>query len=358
MNTRLFRLSLFMLLLAFPLSEVTAATFVALKEESASVRQEVTGDLYATSNAVIIAAPVRGDIFAAGSSVDISGSSDASVFAVGEGVTISGEVTDDVRVAGVSIALTSKTAHDVFAAGSTISLGPQSFVGGDAYLAASDVTIEGTINGTLRVAGERVTITKTAIIRGDVITYQNKPVIEDGATIGGKTTTIAPATTEQQSNRQDGIWRLVQSVISRAILAFALIWIAPLMMTTMRNHAVSAPVRSGLLGLAVIILCIPLTIIIAMTGVGLPVAALVFAASMLLIIIGIGSSIVLLGSYIMKLITTKDPSASLSWQHALVGGVATALIMLAGSVGFLILFIVFVIALGATILTANNIFHA
>lgn len=357
MKTRLYIVAIVAVLLTFPILHVSAATFLAPKGDSVSVRSEVAGDVYAANNAVVIAAPVHGDIFAAGESVDISGTSDSSIFALGRTLTVSGTAKDDVRVAGNTVSLTAATAHDVFAAGSTVFLGPQSSVGGDAYLGGSDITIAGTIQGTLRVAGERVTITKTAVIRGDVIAYQNKPIIEDGATISGKTTTIIPAATPGKPSQQNAMGQLVKSAASRALLAFALLWIAPMFMKSIKEQSHTSAMHSGLLGLATIILFIPLTLIIAITGIGLPVAMLVLISAMLLIVVGMGSATLLLGSYLTKLVAKKDSSPSLSWQHAVVGGVAAALIMLAGGVGFLILSVIFLIALGATMLTLKNTIH-
>ncbi len=354
MNTTLFRASVAILLIA-PLSYVSAATFVAPKGESASVREEVTGDVYAASNAVIIAAPVHGDIFAAGDSVDISGQSDASVFAAGRSVTVSGNAKDDVRVAGNMVSLTATVTHDVFAAGSSIFLGPESSVGGDAYLGGSDITIAGTVRGTLHVAGEKVTIAKTAVIAGDVITYGKAPIIEEGSTIRGKTTTVAAKTRPEEDRRQHAIGGLVRSAVSAALLAYALILLAPLSMTAAYARANSSPVRSGLLGLGIIILFFPLALILAITGIGFHLAALVGTTAIFLIVLGMGTSTTLLGAWLMKLITKKD--APLTWQHAVIGGVAATLISITGGIGFIVLFVIFLLGLGATAHSLQQIIY-
>lgn len=345
MNTTLLRIIIALAVVA-PLSYVSAATFVAPEGESASVRQEVTGDVYAASNAVIIAAPVHGDIFAAGDSVDISGLSDASIFAVGRSVTVSGNAKDDVRVAGSMVSLTASTAHDVFAAGSRIFLGPESSIGGDAYLGGSDVTVAGTIRGTLRIAGEKITIAKTAVIAGDVIVYGNEPIIEEGAKIEGITRTIAAATRQQQERRQNIVGQLVRSIASAALLAYALIAMAPLSMAAVYARANTSPVYSGLLGLAIVLLFFPLALILAITGIGFQLAALVGTAALFLIVLGMGSSTILLGAWLMKLLTKKD--TPFTWQHAILGSVAATLISLTGGIGFIVLFAIFLIGLGAT----------
>lgn len=355
MNILFFRtIILSALLTALPMSHAIAATFIVPQAELASLRSETSGDVYAASNSVVIAAPVHGDIFAGGDSVDISGKSGESVFAIGRSVVVSGTVGDDVRVLGRSISLTSNAAHDVFAAGSSIFLGPESSVGGDAYLTGGDITIAGTINGSLRVAGDHVTIAKTAVILGDITTYTNKPIIEEGAKIAGNVTTIVAPITHKQSDQRNMAGLLVKSAVSRGLLALILLFIAPLFARAALEHATSSPARSGLLGLAIIVLFLPLVFILAITGIGIHTAALVFTGSLFFIVLGIGSSLLLLGLLAAKLLMKKDlPVAKttppITWKHALIGGVAATLISLAGWVGFLVLFVMFLIGLGATV---------
>ncbi len=341
-----------------PLSPIFAATFLAPEGESASVRSEIAGDLYVASNTVIVAAPVRGDIFAAGDSVDISGSSDASIFAVGRSVTVSGSAKDDVRVAGSAVSLTSTIAHDVFAAGSTVFLGAESSIGGDAYITGSDITITGTILGTLRVAGERVTIAKTAVITGDVISYNNEPVVENGAIISGKITTIAPLFQEEKRGVRSFIGPLVTSAVSGALLALLILWTAPLLIKNMLSVATARPVYSALLGLITLLLFFPITIILAVTGIGFHVAGLMFTGALFSIMLGMGSSLILMGSFVMRLLDKKNVSGVITWQHAVVGAVVGTLISLLGWIGFLTLFIIFLIGLGATLKALQTAFRA
>ncbi len=351
MNTTLFRTIIAILVLA-PLSYASAATFIAPEGESASIRSEVDGDLYAASDAVIIAAPVHGDIFAAGDSVAISGTSDASVFAIGRSVTVSEIVQDDIRVAGSIVSLTSSTGHDVFAIGSSVFLVYGSSIGGDAYIGGSDVTIAGLIEGTLRVTGEKITIAKTAVISGDIITYGNDPIIEEGATIRGKTITIASAAHPKGERRQNILGNLIRSAASAALLAYALILVAPLSMAALYARTNTSPMRSGLLGLGIVVLFFPLALILAITGIGFQLAALVGTTALFLIVLSMGASTVLLGAWLMKLVAKKD--TPFTWQHAVIGGVAATLTSLTGGIGFMALLVIFFIGLGAT---AHTLMH-
>ncbi len=354
MNTILLRAIIVITILA-PFSYTSAATFLAPKGETASVRSEVAGDIYAASDAVIIAAPIHGDIFAAGDSVDISGASDDSIFAVGRTVTVSGDAKDDVRVAGSVVSLTSDVAHDVFAAGSRVFLQESFSAGGDAYITGSDITIAGTINGTLRIAGEKVTLAKTAVVTGDVMSYGNNPIIEAGATVGGKTTTISASVRPKGERRQNRVGHFIRSTASAALLAYALLWMAPLAMAATYNRANASPVHSGLLGLGIILLFFPLALILAITGIGFQLAALVGTAALFLIVLSMGISTTLIGAWLMKLMAKKD--APLTWQHAIIGGVATTAISMTGGIGFIVLLVIFLIGLGATARSIKHIIY-
>lgn len=354
MNTYIFRLLLLTAMFALSAAYASAATFLAPKGEVASVRQDVSGDIYAASNAVVVAASVHGDIFAAGDSVDISGASDDSIFAVGRSITISGSAGDDVRVAGNSISLTSNVAHDVFAGGSTIFIGPESSIGGDVYVAGNDITIAGTITGTLRVAGERVTIAKTAVITGDLITYQNQPTIEQGATIKGTTTTVMPPVDTQYA-RRPGIIVFVKSAVSRALLAFLLIWMAPRFSSAVLSIVRTRTAHTSVLGLAIAIIFLPLTFLLLITGIGLHIALLIGATSLFLVILGTGYATLFLG-YLAGTLLSK---ASLpAWQQAALGGIVAAAITLIGGIGFLVLGIFCLIGLGAAARTLKDTLYA
>lgn len=334
------------------------ATFIAPEGEAASVRSETRGDVYAASNAVIIAAPVHGDIFAAGESVDISGTSDNSVFAVGRAITISGDAKDDVRAAGNTISLMSQVSHDVFAAGASVFLGPQSRVGGDAYIAGSDITIAGTIAGTLRVAGEKVTIAKTAVITGDVIAYKNAPMVEDGATISGKTNVIQPKMHPRRERQYTRGTSLIVAGVSRFLFAFCLLSIAPVFVQKVRGIGVAHPFSVGLTGLAACILVLPVTAILLISGIGFHLGIFVLVGMVFFAVLALACSSLITGHILMQLFAKDKVEPSLTWKHAAAGAVTLSVISMLGPLGALVLCLLFLISLGAILKITKELFYA
>ncbi len=349
MNTKpyifgLIAFSLFVL----PVSIARSATFLAPSGEVASVRSEVTGDLYTASQSVVIASPVRGDIFAAGDTLDISGSSDASIFAAGNNLSITGSAQDDVRVAGNRITIGSAITHDLFAAGSTLFLSPESTIGGEAYMAGDQITISGKINGDVRVAGERVLITKDALISGKLTVHGNEPTIEEGATITGGTSTVAKQQREKrEKSAASYMQNFVSSVATHFVLAMLFIIGAPALLKRGHTTFTTTPAKSGIIGLLWIILFIPVSLLLLITQIGSLLGIFLMLGSIVSLMIACGISIVTIGMFVYSKATKKTEDTP-TWQHALLGSLILSCLFFLGALGFLVASIVFLIALGAT----------
>jgi cytoskeletal protein CcmA (bactofilin family) len=333
-------------LIALPFGSSHAATFLPLSEEVASLRSETKGDVYAASNSVVITAPVEGDIFAVGDSVDISGSSGASIFALGRTLSLSGESKDDVRVAGNMISIGSQIAHDLFAAGSSIFISQDSHVHGDAYVAGESITISGTIHGNVRAAANKVTITKDAVLMGDLIVRGNAPIIEDGATVSGKVQTIAPSKSTDTRREGFSVGRFIASVLSAAVLALLLLFSAPALVTRSKEIIQKSPAQSGIIGLIWMVLCIPVTFLLLMSGIGVYVGIFFLTVTIPLAIIAFGLMVITTGSILYRLLTKKT---STILYDALIGALVVSLVAFLGPLGFVLICIAFLIALGAVL---------
>ncbi|MDA1168791.1 MAG: polymer-forming cytoskeletal protein [bacterium] len=331
-------------LLFFSVSPAHGATFLPISNEAASLRSEASGDVYAASKFVVIAAPVQGDIFAAGDGVDISGSSSASIFAVGRNLNITGDANDDVRIAGSIISVDSNIAHDLFALGSQIFISKDTQVHGDAYIAGENVTISGTVHGNVRATGSKITFTNDAVVMGDITVYGNAPTIEDNAKISGKVTTIAPQTDTKKVSRGIALRTLLTTIVSTAVLALALLYSAPILVAKSKDLVSQRPIQSAIIGLLWLLLCIPATILFLTTSIGIFIGLFVLTSTIPLLIIAFGFVIIATGSIIYRLMLKKD---GVAWQHVLIGAAVVGLVAQLNVIGFLLITTAFLIALGA-----------
>lgn len=337
-------INLSLCLLLFSASSAHAATFLPISNEAASLRTEASGDVYAASKSVVIAAPVQGDIFAAGDGVDISGSSSASIFAVGRNLSITGDAEDDVRIAGSIISVDSNIAHDLFAAGSQIFISKDTHVHGDAYIAGENVTISGTVHGNVRATGSSLTFTNDAVVMGDITVYGNAPTIEENAKVSGKVTTIAPQTNTNEVPRGVTLRTLFASMVSSAVLALALLYGAPVLVAKSKELVSQRPMQSAIIGLLWLLLCIPVAILFFATSIGAFIGLFVLTSTFPLLIIAFGLMIIAIGSTVYRLLLKKDGEA---WQHTLIGAAIIGLIAQLPVIGFLLITTAFLIALGA-----------
>jgi cytoskeletal protein CcmA (bactofilin family) len=159
----------------------------------------VDGDYVAAGARIIVDQPVKGDATLAGASVDVRS-----------------PVSDDVRAAAGDLSIDSTIGGELFATGGNITLGKVASVARGARLYGGNVTIDGTVDGPLRVGAQRVVI--NGEVRGDArlaaaqielgptaritgaLTYAAGAELKkpEGATIGG------PVTREERTFEQGG----------------------------------------------------------------------------------------------------------------------------------------------------------
>jgi cytoskeletal protein CcmA (bactofilin family) len=245
----------------------------------ASVRPSTTvdGDLVAAGGSVVIDQPVKGDATIAGGSISVRA-----------------PVGDDVRVAGGDVAIESTIGGELFAAGGNITLSKASRVAAAATLYAGNVTIDGKIDGPLKVRAQRVTINNE--VNGDVHLYAEKVELgptarivgalqypltaelkkADGATVSGAITREMP---ENNAKRE---WRMgMQSAspmwagavfIFIALLACAavLLLVFPVFSDHASNAIQNSPGRAVALGFGSLLLVPMLAVMLFITILGIP----------------------------------------------------------------------------------------
>ncbi len=158
----------------------TAADFVVVGTD-----ETVPDDLYAAGNVVDVRGVVEGDVTAAASQrVVVSGTIEGDLIAIAPFVEVSGEVMGSVRVIADRVSIVGTVGEDVVVAGRRATV--QGVIGGDLLTvgqqarilgsvernvkatAIGAITIEGAIGGDLEVNVDRLEVSPTATVAGDV----------------------------------------------------------------------------------------------------------------------------------------------------------------------------------------------
>lgn len=362
MKRILFFLFLPLLLLIVLPASVQAATF----RSGDSVRVDTTlEDLYASGGTVTIAAPTRNDLTVAGGTVTVNGPVTGGLLGAGGTINIRGVIGNSARVAGGTITLSAPIRRDAVLFGGTITLDDTASVSGDLIANGGTINIQAPVTGDIEVNGGQVTINapvggnvrgkmdtlilgNNAVINGNLsYTADRRAVLRDGAVLKGQENFRQREEHSDSGRKIAGIlttWSLYK-LIADMLGSLALIYLLYRFTTRVVARGQEEPLKNGVLGLAVLILT-PIIgfflLILIFPGIltFLLYAAALFLAAFL--------SKILLGYFLLRWWYGRDRiQYRLDWKAAIVGPLAMFLLFLIPIIGWLIGFILFLIALGS-----------
>ncbi len=316
----------------------SAAVFQA--DDAPTFAESIANDLFTAGNTVSITAPIKGEIFAVGNAVTITKPAERSIYAGGNSVTIRDGAGYNVFASGNTVTLAGKIGHDVYAAGSTIVVEEGTEIMGDLHAVGASIVIKGTIRGSVDVAG--ASITSAAVIGGNFTAGQvEKLNFTDGAvagdlaytsrkdaqgmtkvTVTGKTVRHNPPVPTRE-NRNYSFMPFLFLVPMWFVLGLVLLVIMPNRLVDVEKDLRTNWGKQFLVGFGIVVVAFPLAIGLAITVIGLPLAALVGAVVFLLGIIAKGISGILLGRLLMRQVKMGE-----SWWLAWLLGTLLAAIVL------------------------------
>ncbi len=202
----------------------------------------VNDDLYIAGGDILIDGTVNGDVFAVGRSITINGTVNGGVSFAGQTATINGEITNGLRFGGQSIIVNGSIGRDlivggaqltvsstgridgglIFGAGTVQADGP---VGGSILGGGGEVTLANNVGGDITLSVDRLTITSSADIKGDVkYTSPNEASIQSGARISGDISQLIP----EQPDKAEAAKGIMAGFFSAAVwktLSYVMIFI-------------------------------------------------------------------------------------------------------------------------------------
>jgi hypothetical protein len=223
--------------------------------DTVTINAPVDGDVWAAGNVVNINAAVSGDVFAAGSTVNLNAPIGGSVVAAGGQVEAKGDVKGRIVAAGGTITLRGN-ALKVVAAGGTIRIESTAVIEKYAYVAGGTVTNAGTIKGELRVNANSLENTGTA----GSVQWQKT---QTQANLAGLTGALSGI----------GMVLSILTTFGFLILGIVLLRLFPKQFLTVHDQLVKSPIKNTVVGFLLIIAAAIVSVLLAITVVGLPFAA-------------------------------------------------------------------------------------
>jgi Polymer-forming cytoskeletal len=362
----------------------TSADSAASPTRSAAVAMLNGRNVYSAGASVRPSTTVDGDFVAAGGSVVIDQPVKGDATIAGGSISVRAPVGDDVRAAGGDVAIESTINGELFAAAGNITLSKAARVATAATLYAGNVTMDGKIDGPLKVGAQRVII--NGEVNGDVRLYADKVELgptarivgtlqypisaelkkADGATVSGAITREMPeiAAPENNAKREwhmgmrsaGSLWAgTVFTYIALLACAAVLLLVFPEFSEQASNTVQNSPGQAVALGFGSLLLVPILAGLLFITILGIPlgIALLMLYPALLLLGYLIG---VLYIARRGELAVRKDTSSSFP---VAIGFFALALLLMMlisrlPFVGPLVLTIITAIGTGACILELNR----
>jgi len=238
---------------------------------------------------------------------------------------------------------------------------------GAVVIIGGNVTISGTISKDVVVVGGQLLLTKTAVVKGDVATMGGQVTKEPGAEVVGNMVNNAPPIAIPNIPNAPNVpnspnvninfnpfWEITV-VVGRALAVAAVAMLLTLFMQPQLERVADAiahqPVMAGGFGLLTLVLTPLVLVIMVITIILIPVAIIVVFIIPLVWLFGI----IALGQEVGERFTT---AINQTWAPVLATGFGTFLLLLVGGlvglipcVGWLIPFLIGLIAIGGVVLT-------
>ncbi|MBI2426446.1 MAG: hypothetical protein HYV34_01235 [Candidatus Kerfeldbacteria bacterium] len=365
---------------------IVAASTAAAKSDDGTYTvkadEVVERNVTKAAQTVEIDGTVKGDLIVAAQNVRVNGTIEGDLIAAANNIHVSGNVLGNVRVAGNLIQLDGTVGKNVNVFGSTVIFDDTSTVGWSVFAAGASVTFDGTVNGHVDANGEtitlngkvvgdlktktgsegRVSIQESANVGGDVLYSGSKPSVDESATIAGDVRMTTSPLPMKDTNRLAGLaasfFALFQTVSLVATMIVALLAIGLFRKTTLSiiTSALERPGQSFGWGAAVFFLTPILVVLLAVTLVGIPLAAILgvlYGVKLYLAKVALG---ILVGYVLLTRVAKREQTDLNLYLSAAVGVLVLGLVFLIPILGALVIFVGVLWMLGAMLMALKGVF--
>jgi cytoskeletal protein CcmA (bactofilin family) len=277
---------------------------VYVAAQSARVEGTINGDLVIATGGLVITGTVTGDVYALASgrvSVEADGRIGGSLRGVARDVVVIGTVEDDVAVAALTTSIDGgpglEVGRDVVVFGGSLSHSGD--VGRDIRGRMVNASVNGTVGRDLDVTLERLVIEGSAEIGGDVLYRSGRSAaISPDAMIAGQVVQL-PA----QSNFIFGVILTIANLVGFLgflVLGIFVLWLFRTTSSTAVGAVITHPFRTLLIGLIAVVVAPLLVLLLAVSLVGLPLAATVLLGILVLLVAGPVPALTAFGDRVLR----------------------------------------------------------
>lgn len=273
-------------------------------------------------------------------SVIVRGTVEGDVSAFAGNVLITGTVEGDVSTATGNLRIPGTVEGDVSAGAGNVHLEEGGVVGGNFQVGAGNVRIDGEIGGDATVGAETITLGENAAIAGS-LTYDGN--------LGGNYDAVAGEITRDTSLGGGEMFQPISSIavafygfLVNLVLGALLLAAFPAFSRSVADRVATAPLRSGLIGLGVVV-GVPIALVLLLiTVIGIPISLAGMVAFALFAWVALVYGRFAVGAWLLSLVGADN-----RWLALILGLLIGAVLTLVPYVGGLLNAVIFLLGLGA-----------
>lgn len=314
-ESRSMRTFVILLALLFPLKNAVSQAPAASSGANSTATTSVSENAYFAGGNLRISNPVAADLVATGGRVSVEAQVAADAALAGGTVEVRAPVHEDVRVAGGTVTVARDIGGDLVAAGGSVQVENTVRIGGDAWLAGSEVRLGGRVGNGVRIYGNRIVV--AADIAGDARLSGQDIELAPEARIGGNLYYASPSaprglrpeqvggnitrldsTSEQEDYRANGpglSWLHPIFMLSMLVFGIILYLLFPRAVAGTARTLGAHPWRSLAVGFALLFTIPPLAIFLMVTVIGIPIGLALMLLYPLVLLLGYLSTAFFLG---------------------------------------------------------------
>ncbi len=364
-NLLVYSLTFFLIpLIAFGATTVRTGELVSVDQD-----QEVFDDFYGFGDSVVVSGVVLGDLLTLSSNMSVDGQVKADIFSAAGSVDIGGVVEDDVRLLAGDIEVSGEIKGDLVVVGKTLKILPDAKIAGDVMFFGAEANISGMVEGNILGNSERLRI--DGEVKGELEINTGELTLGGRANIAGdvKYTSYQELVRAQDAQvdgdivRNDPVVPNESALIKNALIVFlVLVFTALVMYLFLRGLLTRAvkyshihPMKSALLGFAVLFMLPFVSIILVLSTLGSVLGLMVLGVGAVLVLASMAMSGIIAGSYISKLNSGKDQEPNVNVFYVVLGMAVVFALTFVPVVGTVTVLALYLISLGALSVTVYKI---
>ncbi|MGV8161828.1 MAG: hypothetical protein ACP5N2_00670 [Candidatus Nanoarchaeia archaeon] len=335
------------------------AGFVLAESDSFKLDTEHSENLYLTNNEVSIESKLYGDLYSISERIDVNGLVRDDINAMTGVFDFRGTVGSDVRLVSSSAVIDGVIFGEFINFGNYVKITNKAVIGGPVNINANIVVIDGTIQDDLYVKAEKVIL--NGVVEGNAVIKAAKFELGPDAKIMGDLSSTrnvedfssqVEGTITKIKGRDDptNFTAITLSKLGLFIMIF-LIGTVMILVTKKRTERTTKTMYtkflfSMLIGFIALALAPFVALMLLFTIVGIPIALLIVAIYVLVLILTLGFVALFLGRLNIKMAKSKNNL----WLELLIGSLALALISIIPVIFWLVVILLGFVGAGAMIL--------